>query len=195
LEAFKNIDGKYEAALAARIRAGDSAAEEEMLVRYSRAVMIIINRASNSCSSAQDICQETFSIAIQKIRRGELREPEKLPAFIWSLAHNLVIEHFRKQASENFSSVELTDHLADPAMSQLDQLLKKEKALIARQVIDELRSDRDREVLRRFYIAEEDKEQICADLGLNSLQFNLVLFRARKHYKKLYEKIAARAYK
>jgi RNA polymerase sigma-70 factor (ECF subfamily) len=75
------------------------------------------------------------------------------------------------------------------APSQLDQLLAQEKAGIVRQVITELNSDRDREVLLRFYLREEEKEQICADLGLSSLHFNRVLFRARERYKQLFEKL------
>jgi RNA polymerase sigma-70 factor (ECF subfamily) len=54
-------------------------------------------------------------------------------------------------------------------------------------VIDELPTDRDRQLLFRFYIAEDDKERICADLGLTSLHFNRVLHRARERYKELYE--------
>jgi len=55
-------------------------------------------------------------------------------------------------------------------------------------VIGELDGDRDRELLFRFYIAEEDKERLCEELGLTSLHFNRVLFRARQRYKELYER-------
>ncbi|MCP4664535.1 MAG: hypothetical protein GY856_54820 [bacterium] len=48
-------------------------------------------------------------------------------------------------------------------------------------------TERDREVLSRFYLAEEDKEQICCDLGLAGEHFKRVLFRARRRFKKLYE--------
>ena len=37
-------------------------------------------------------------------------------------------------------------------------------------------------------IAEEDKERICADLGLTSMQFNSVISRALKRFKELYLK-------
>lgn len=57
-----------------------------------------------------------------------------------------------------------------------------------RRVLNGLTTDRDREVLFRFYINEERKEQICADLGLSDLHFNRVLHRARQRYKELYEK-------
>jgi RNA polymerase sigma-70 factor (ECF subfamily) len=56
-----------------------------------------------------------------------------------------------------------------------------------RRLIGELDTDRDRQILYRFYIAEEDKERICADLELSSLHFNRVLFRARQRFKELLE--------
>jgi RNA polymerase sigma-70 factor (ECF subfamily) len=52
----------------------------------------------------------------------------------------------------------------------------------------ELGSDRDRQLLFRFYVGEEDKDRLCRDLDLSSLHFNRVLFRARQRYKELYER-------
>jgi hypothetical protein len=49
-----------------------------------------------------------------------------------------------------------------------------------------LGNERDREILLRFYIAEEDKDRIAADHGLTSLQLNRVLHRARQRYKELF---------
>jgi DNA-directed RNA polymerase specialized sigma24 family protein len=63
-----------------------------------------------------------------------------------------------------------------------------------RQVIQELGTSRDRDILLRFYIAEEDKERISADFGLSSLQFNRVLHRARERYREiLLERTAGQA--
>ena len=45
----------------------------------------------------------------------------------------------------------------------LDRLLQQEQAFIARRVLNELDSDRDRQILFRFYIAEDDKERICRE--------------------------------
>jgi RNA polymerase sigma-70 factor (ECF subfamily) len=45
-----------------------------------------------------------------------------------------------------------------------------------------------RELLLRFYISEEPKEEICVDLGLTSEQFDGVLHRARKRCKAIYLK-------
>ncbi len=59
---------------------------------------------------------------------------------------------------------------------------------MVRQVLTELKNDRDREILSRYYIADQDKDVICRDLQLSGLHFNRVLFRARQRYKELFEK-------
>lgn len=166
---------------------GDESAEEELFERYRRGVAIIIGRATAGRPVAADLCQETFRITLQKIRRGELFEPAKLPAFLWGVAHNLVIDHFRKSRADIHLEIEAAEQLPDSGPNQLDELLQRERSEVVRRVLDDL-SQRDREVLYRFYIAEDDKKEICADMGLTSLQFNLVLFRARKQYRKLFER-------
>jgi RNA polymerase sigma-70 factor (ECF subfamily) len=50
--------------------------------------------------------------------------------------------------------------------------------------------ERDRELLIRFYVYDQDKQEICRELGLNSLHFNRVLFRAKNRFRKLLEKSA-----
>lgn len=46
-------------------------------------------------------------------------------------------------------------------------------------MIANLRSHRDRVVLNRFHLHEEDRDSICRDLGLTADQFTTVLYRAR----------------
>ncbi|MFP5285501.1 MAG: hypothetical protein ACLGI9_07170, partial [Thermoanaerobaculia bacterium] len=69
---------------------------------------------------------------------------------------------------------------------QLRQILDRENAATVRRVLHELNNARDRELLLRFYIAEEDKDRISADYGLTGLQFNRVLHRARQRYRELF---------
>ena len=59
----------------------------------------------------------------------------------------------------------------------------------------ELASERDRQILFRFYIAEDEKEAICRDLRSASLHFNRVLFRARERYRELYLEALKRTHK
>jgi RNA polymerase sigma-70 factor, ECF subfamily len=176
--------------LVSRIRAGDRQAEAELVERYTRGIEVIIRREVGNRSVADDLYQEAFRIAIEKIRRGDVREPEKLSGFVCGVARNLVIDYFRRAArQDSVGEVEEAASLPDPAPDQLETLLRKEQADIVWQVLKEMRNERDIQVLFRYYLAEDDKERICADLGLTSLHFNRVVHRARERYLELYKRL------
>src|SRR5215469_15450804 len=82
--------------LAVRIQAGERRAETELVERYSRGVSIIIGRIARDSSDIDDLCQETFRLVLEKVRRGELREPERLSGFVCGVARNLAIEQVRQ---------------------------------------------------------------------------------------------------
>jgi DNA-directed RNA polymerase specialized sigma24 family protein len=44
-------------------------------------------------------------------------------------------------------------------------------------------TSRDRDVVMRFYLYDEDKELICRDFGLSSASFNKIISRARQRLK------------
>jgi len=172
-----------------RLIAGEAGAEEDLVRRYRDGVAIIISRIVYDPSVSEDLSQDTFRIVLEKIRQGEVREPERLSGFILGVARNLAIQHIRRmrRAADQveFASAE---QVQDPQPDPFEQLLNKERAEIVRQVITELKLERDREVLFRYYIAEQDREQICADLSLTSEQFSRVVFRAHQRFKELHLK-------
>ena len=173
--------------LVSRIRAGEGSAEGELVARYSRGVGIIINRLVRERSSADDLSQETFRLTLEKIRRGEVRDPERLSGFICGIARNLAYAHLRGvRPSESLDLIAAHPSTDDP----LRRVLENERNAAVRQVLEELNSPRDHEILRRFYLEEEDKDSICAGLGLSSLHFNRVLHRARQRFKELYKRDA-----
>jgi RNA polymerase sigma-70 factor, ECF subfamily len=172
--------------LVSRIRAGDQQAEAELVESYNRVVTSIIRLEVGDTAVADDLYQETFCIVLEKVRDGGIREAEKLPGFVCGVARNRVIKYFQRAVRQE-SLTEETLSLLHPASDQFEELLRKEEADIVRQILKEMNNERDIQVLFRFYLAEHDKERICADLGLTSLQFNLVLHRARQRYKELYE--------
>jgi RNA polymerase sigma-70 factor, ECF subfamily len=178
--------------LVRRIVDGDRDAERELVERYWRGIRIVLGRSSRDRAALDDLCQDTFRIALEKIRRGDIREPERLSGFMVMLARNLAIEHHRRVArqAERLQESAASDREPLGPADPLERLLQAENAQVVRQVLAELPSDRDREILFRYYLAEEDKDRICADLGLSSLHFNRVLFRARARYRELYTRLA-----
>lgn len=173
-----------------RIVSGDPAAEAELVQRFSRALSFLLQRLTRDEAAAEDLYQETFRLVIEKVRGGELREPERLPGFVSSMARNLFLDSVRRSGRRQkwHGDPEATETAPDPAPGQLMKLLARERAAAVRHVLTELGNDRDREILSRFYIADENKEDICRDLELSDLHFNRVLFRARQRYKELFER-------
>ncbi|HEY0513034.1 MAG TPA: RNA polymerase sigma factor [Thermoanaerobaculia bacterium] len=178
------------AELVRRILAGDPAAEAELVQRFSRAVSFLLRRLARDEAMAEDLYQETFRLVIEKVRAGELREAERLPGFVSAMARNLFFSAARRGGRRQkwHGDAEAAETAPDPAPGQLSRLLAQERAAIVRRVLAELKNDRDREILSRYYIADQDKEEICRDLDLSDLHFNRVLFRARQRYRELFER-------
>lgn len=173
--------------LVRRIREREALAGQELVNRYQKAVRAVIARIVVDKSEADDVFQETFRKVFEKIQHDKLDDPERLPGFIASIAKYSAIEHIRGIRKRQKAEVNQKDVLLfDLAADQFEQLNQKERVEIIRDLIGELKSERDKILLRRFYINEEDKEQLCAELGLDSDQFNNVLHRARERYKKLF---------
>lgn len=178
--------------LVGRIRDGDPGAEEELVTRFGEGLAFLLRRWTRDRAAAEDLYQETFRLALEKIRSGEVRDPDRLAGFLRALAKNLSIHHYRRSAVQEVREEDLetaADYSA-PEAGQLGQLLRREKVALVRRVLEELGSERDRQVLFRFYIAEEDRERIRSDLGLSGPELNMVLFRARRRYRDLYERHA-----
>lgn len=183
------------ASLARRIAAGDREAEGELVACFGRGVHYLLRHMTRDPAWADDLYQDTFAVALEKLRAGELRDPEKVAAFLRGTARNLALAGRRKRrrspisaplAGDSEATLPATDPPA-PGPGPLRALLVEEEMDLARKVLEQLESRRDREVLFRFCVAEEDRETIRADLGLSRPRFNLVLFRARRRFRALFE--------
>lgn len=174
------------ATLAPRVAGGDVAAEAEIVARYSRGVRFLLRRMARDPELAEDLHQETFRVVLERLRAGGLDNPQRLDAFVHATARNLFIGDYRKRLRrDTHGDPEHLERTVDSRPGQLSTFLRREKAAAVRRAIRELDSERDRQLLYRFYIAEDDKDAICADLGLSSLHFNRVLFRARQRMKEI----------
>lgn len=175
--------------LVRRIRAGETRAEAELVTRYREGLFFLLKRWTRDPETAEDLCQETLRLALEKIRKDEVREPDRLAAYLRSLAKNLSTQLYRRTGERTDLREELSpgQELPDRQPGALASLLQQEKASLARRVLQNLGSDRDREILLRYYLTEERPERICSDLGLTSEHFYRVLHRARQRYRRLFE--------
>ncbi len=181
-------EAEVAADLAHRIQAGDASAETEMVERYSGGLTFMLRRMTGRPDLADDLHQDAFRVVLERLRGPGLAEPERLAGFLRRTARNLFIGNYRKQTRRQTDDLEDAEPPADGAPSPLSQTMLDQEAALVRRMIAELKPDRDRQILYRFYIAEEPKERICADFELSSLHFNRVLHRARQRFKDLLER-------
>ncbi len=176
--------------LVARIMQQDHEAEEEMVLRYQEGVYNIIYQVVRNHTIAEDLRQETLIKVLEKIRHGDVREPERLSGFICQTAKFIAIDFVRKMRSAiKAEDIDAAEGLTAPSSDPSQQLLEKEKAEVVRKVISEMTVQRDKDLLFRYYILEQEKETICADLHFSRVQFSRIIFRAHQRFRELFLKL------
>ncbi|MEO0366438.1 MAG: sigma-70 family RNA polymerase sigma factor [Pseudomonadota bacterium] len=187
-----NDEGTVARALAERIADGDRSAEQELVVRYSRPLLYMLRRRAGDADLAEDLHQDVFRVVIERLRDRGINEPEKLAGFIQSTGRNLLIGEIRRsQRRRTYTDSDAIDASADTVSStQFSETNDAQEATAVRELLDELRPERDRAILIRFYLQQEDKASICSALDLTDLHFNRVLYRAKKRFRALLESSA-----
>ncbi len=136
---------------------------------------------------AQDILQDAAVTTLEKLRAGEISQPEGVGGYLYRVALNH-LRNYRRKDRGSLSSAEGLEALpsgdGEPDWADVG---RAQWALTARRTLEELPASRDRELLVRFYIEDEDKSSICAALGLSDEHFNRVIFRARNRFRVLLE--------
>jgi RNA polymerase sigma-70 factor (ECF subfamily) len=175
--------------LSHRICAGDKQAEGELSRRIASGVTQIILGMTGNFAQAQELCQETLIIILSRLRSQSLEDPDKLPAFVAQIARNLVIAERRKERRRRTDvDSEAIDEVPDQSQGQEQDAQRESAAAAIRTVLAEMKSVRDRTLLVRYYLRDDDKKDICRELGLTEPSFNVVLFRARSRFLELLEK-------
>ncbi len=85
---------------------GSNEAFDVLLSRHQSRVFSYILHIVKNRDLAEDIFQETFVKAIMTIKQGRYTENGKFSAWITRIAHNLIIDFFRQEKSENTVSTD-----------------------------------------------------------------------------------------
>ena len=159
---------------------GDNEAFDVLLKRHQDRVFNYILRIIKNEDIANDIFQETFVKAILTIKQGRYTENGKFPAWISRIAHNLIIDHYRQEKSENLQSADIEDvdvlnrkDLSEATIEDIiiaDQIREDVKYLI------ELLPDLQKEVLKMRYYQSLSFKEIAE---LTGVSINTALGRMR----------------
>jgi RNA polymerase sigma-70 factor, ECF subfamily len=177
------------AELARRIHIGDKQAEAELFSRFQNGVRQIIWRVTGDFSRAEELTQETLIVALRRLRSGPLEDPTKLSAYVAQTARNLAIAEKRKERRRlTDTDSEALEDVPDGAVNHEGGLHLDTAANTVRKLLTELHPERDRNILVRHYLYDEDKQIICREWGITEPTFHVILFRARKRFLELLKK-------
>lgn len=156
---------------------GDRSAISELIERHSKRVRSYIGMMVKDDDIADDIFQETFIKAVRVIDEGRYTDSGKFLSWVLRIAHNRVLDHFRreksnKQINESDAGYDVlgTMRFAQPTVE--DQMINSQIEEDVRNLVEML-PDEQREVVKlRYYsklsfaeIAEQTEVSINTALG------------------------------
>ena len=159
-----SADGASTAQLARRILAGDRAAEEQFVELYFRRLLAFARAKIHQEDAARDLVQDVLLACLKALRSGQLRQEDRLDAFVLSTARNLALRHIRS-TSVRRREVELVDDL--PASDFLSQFESGQRKALVASALRQMHST-DQEVLRLSLVEGWKPGQIAVELGLSA---------------------------
>ena len=135
---------------------GNDKAFDELLARYQSKLYSYIYFIVRNVTLAEDLFQETFMKVISTIRQGNYSESGRFGAWLTRIAHNLIIDYFRQDKSENTVSNDETevDLFNDANLSDEDietKMVNTQVLSDVRRLIGALPSSQREVVYMRFY--------------------------------------------
>jgi RNA polymerase sigma-70 factor (ECF subfamily) len=168
-----------------RIQRDEPAALEELYRIFSKGMRYYLCRQLGP-QDLDDKVHDCFLIVIQAIRRGELRDPERLMGFARTIVRRQIAGHIDVAVLQRKQQVDLDVGvpLPDSKLSPEAAAMTSEEEQLAVSVLKGI-SRRDREILTRFYLEEQTQEQICSEMKLSETQFRLLKSRAKARFGEL----------
>jgi RNA polymerase sigma-70 factor (ECF subfamily) len=107
---MKTLDLLADEQLVSLYEQGNNTAFEVLMMRYKSKVYAYIFQIVRDRELAEDIFQDTFIKAIVTIQQGRYSETGKFLGWVNRIAHNLIIDHFRKEKNENTISADAYEY-------------------------------------------------------------------------------------
>jgi RNA polymerase sigma-70 factor (ECF subfamily) len=170
------------ARLVSQIKNGEDEGLEFLYRQFSRGIRYYLCRHLGP-EELDDRVHDTFLVVVQAVRKGDLREPERLMGFVRTIVRRQVAAYIdqaiqtRRDQADIECGVAVVDGKSDPEQ----QAIARQKKELMKSVLESL-SKRDRDILVRFYLNEESQEKICEEMSLTETQFRLLKSRAKARF-------------
>lgn len=166
---------------------GDTSSIEQLIQRHKSKVFTYITMYLRDKSMAEDIFQETFLKVINSLRDGKYREDGRFLSWVMRIAHNLIIDHFRRERQNNvlskdnyegdiFNSKQLSEANIE------DNLVHNQIIEDVRKLLNELPDDQKEVIMLRHYAGLSfreiaDQTDVSINTALGRMRYALINIR------------------
>jgi len=193
---MKNLSYLADEELVKLYERGNNKAFEILLTRYRSKVYSYIFLIVRNKELTEDIFQDTFIKAIATIQQGRYVESGKFLGWVNRIAHNLIIDHFRREKNENTYSSDGMEYdiINNTKLSEksVEDTMSNEQVLYdVVRLIDQLPESQQSVVRMRFFedlsfkeIAE--KTDVSINTALGRMRYALLNMRRIAEEKDVY---------
>jgi RNA polymerase sigma factor (sigma-70 family) len=173
-----SFDERYIAGLRDR----DPETEAHFIAHFRRPIWLKAQRQLRVPDLVEDACQETNLRVFQYFRAGKrLENPERLPAFVYTICHNVTLEMIRSKT--RYSQMPETGYdPVDNTSSAYAALVTRERQELVRDILASL-PQKDRDLLHMAMLEEVDRAELCRRFQVNEEYLRVLLFRARTRFR------------
>ncbi len=158
---------------------GNENALSELITRHKQRIYSFIYSKVFDRDVSEDIFQDTFIKVIRTLKKGGYNEEGKFLPWVMRIAHNLVIDHFRKNNRmpkfESHDDFNIFSVLSDGDLNMEKQMIKFQVEDDLRRLIQELPEDQKEVLVMRIY-REMSFKEISEQTGVS---INTALGRMR----------------
>lgn len=174
---------------------GEQSCFEQIIKRHKNKVFAYISLYIRDQALAEDIFQDTFMKVIQSVKCGKYQDNGKFVSWVMRIAHNLIIDHFRRIKQMNtisndeydsdlFNSKKFSESTVE------DDMIKRQIQKDVRKMISHLPDDQREVVILRHYAGLSFKEiaeitDVSINTALGRMRYALINMRKIMEEKKI----------
>ena len=165
---------------------GNENALSILIERHKQRIYSFIYSKVYDRDITEDVFQDTFIKVIRTLKRGKYNEEGKFLPWVMRIAHNLVIDHFRKNKRmpkfDNTGEFSIFSVLSDSTLNAEKAIIKNQVESDVRRIIEELPEDQKQVLLMRMYQDMSFKEisertGVSINTALGRMRYALINMR------------------
>ncbi|MEQ8623815.1 MAG: sigma-70 family RNA polymerase sigma factor [Vicingaceae bacterium] len=173
---------------------GKESAFDILLNRYKGRVFSYILFTIKDRTLANDIFQETFMKVIRTLKKGGYNEEGKFLPWVNRIAHNLIIDHFRRKQKHPTTNggpdFDIFDIISDGNATIEEETIKDQILSDVKKLIHELPDDQKEVLMMRMYFDMSFKEisertNVSINTALGRMRYALINLRKMVDKQKL----------